>query len=157
MRAEELIRRLDLRPHPEGGHFRETFRSPVEVTTARGRRSALTSILFLLRAGETSRWHAVAADETWYYHAGDPLDLWLAPPDGSRRESVRLGAVQTGHQPAHTVAADWWQAAGTTGAWTLVGCAVGPGFDFADFRLAADHPAAAQALARLPAPAADLL
>lgn len=155
--AEALIRDLGLSPHPEGGHYRETFRSARTVQTPRGPRAALTSIHFLLAAGEVSRWHAVEADETWYFHEGAPLELFLAPPDGARLEVVRLGPVGQGNRPSHTVPAGWWQAARPTGAFSLVGCAVGPGFDFADFRMASDQAAVMEALARLPAPSSALL
>lgn len=157
MNAADLIQRLGLLPHPEGGHFRETFRSTRMVDTPRGPRPALTSIYFLLAEGEVSRWHAVESDETWYLHEGGPLDLFLAPPGVDRLEVVRLGPVAAGGVPSFTVPAGWWQAAKPAGAFALVGCAVGPGFVFADFRMASAHEDEAAALRRLPAPAGELV
>ena len=157
-RAAELIRELGLAPHPEGGAYAEVFRSAAPVTPAdgRGARAALTVIWFLLRAGECSRWHAVRSDEQWTFVDGDPLTLYVAAPDGPAR-TVRLGPLDGECTPTVVVPAGAWQAARTAGAYTLVTCTVGPGFDFADFRLLADHPAEAAAV-RAAAPAlADLL
>ena len=136
-RAAELIQILGLRPHPEGGHYREVFRS-----------KALTSIYFLLAAGEQSRWHRVMADEAWHFYEGDPLDLMWLNPSGSDCTRRVLGPVSKAHAPVHVVPAGCWQAARPSGAYTLVGCSVGPGFEFADFALLADHAAEADALRR---------
>ncbi len=130
--AAEIIARLNLVPHPEGGHFRETFRDP--RTDANGR-AASTAILFLLARGERSHWHRVDAAEVWHYHAGAALDLQIA--DGNGRRSIRLGGnVLAGETPQGVVPAHAWQAAQSCGEWTLVGCTVAPGFDFAGFELA---------------------
>jgi uncharacterized protein len=147
-RAAELIRLLDLRPHPEGGHYGEVFRSPRSVHLAdRGvSRSALTSIYFLLTAGTHSRWHRVLADEAWHFYEGEPLELLQLDVAGSACSRHTLGPVAGAERPVHVVPAGCWQAARPTGAYALVGCSVGPGFDFADFALLADHPAAAAAL-----------
>lgn len=141
----ELIERLSLSPHPEGGHFREVYRSGTEVQLAdqRGRRSALTTIYFLLGAGEVSRWHRVASDEAWHFYEGDPLELFVADADFDRVERRILGQASDAAQPVHVVAAGCWQAARSTGAYTLAGCSVGPGFDFADFEMLRDRPDAA--------------
>jgi uncharacterized protein len=150
-RAEELIALLDLRPHPEGGFFREVFRSASRVTTAdtRGARAALTTIYFLLPGGTHSRWHQVDSDEVWHFYEGDPLELLELDPAGRSLVHHRLGAVDgTGRLPVHTIPAGAWQAARTLGAYTLVGCTVGPGFDFADFRMLADDPALADVVRR---------
>jgi uncharacterized protein len=153
-RAAELIRTLKLEPHPEGGFYRETFRS-AEVVTPGDRRSAragLTVIWFLLPAGSLSRWHRVRSAESWHYHEGAPLELlMMAPAAGDAIQRIRLGPVAAGQLPLATVPGGWWQAARPTGAFTLVSCAVGPGFDFADFEMLADTPAdAARLRARLP-------
>ncbi|MGH9309551.1 MAG: cupin domain-containing protein [Vicinamibacterales bacterium] len=142
-RAAALIEKLALSPHPEGGHFREVDRSPARVQPLDGRagRSALTTIYFLLAAGEVSRWHRVASDEVWHYYEGDPLELLSA--DASFDAVVRrmLGPVSDGVEPVHVVRAGDWQAARSTGSYTLVGCSVGPGFEFSDFELLAARPA----------------
>jgi predicted cupin superfamily sugar epimerase len=132
--AEAIIRRLDLQPHPEGGHFRETFRDPAEDG---GGRSRSTAIYFLLAAGEVSAWHRVDAAEVWHFYAGAPLALTLSP-NGHDAEAHRLGPnIMSGETPQVVVPPGWWQAAESLGAWTLVGCTVAPGFDFAGFELAA--------------------
>jgi uncharacterized protein len=128
----EIIARLDLRPHPEGGHYRETFRDP--RADADGRAHS-TAIHFLLARGERSHWHRIDAVEIWHYYAGSPLTLQIA--DKSGQLSVRLGPdLAAGQVPQAIVPAQAWQAAETTGDWTLVGCTVAPGFDFAKFELA---------------------
>jgi predicted cupin superfamily sugar epimerase len=143
-RARQLIERLGLTPHPEGGFFRERFRSneAVRPSDGRGPRSALTAIDFLLPAGQVSRWHAVASDELWTFLEGAPLVLTCADPDTLHVREVRLGPASAGHTPAFAVPAGVWQAAWPTGAFALVGCAVAPGFEFADFRLLGDDPVA---------------
>lgn len=133
MTAEEVIRLLDLRPHPEGGWYRETFR---DDSPGSGARAASTLIYFLLRRGEVSHWHRVDATEVWHWHAGAPLALSLSA-DGRRSESLRVGPdLRTGERPQAVVPAHWWQSAATLGAWTLVGCSVAPGFEFSGFELA---------------------
>ena len=142
-RAAELIRILGLRPHPEGGHYGEVFRSAVRVRPADRdvERVALTTIYFLLAAGEWSRWHRVAADEAWHFYEGDALDLlWLDAGGGDLVRRVRLGPAASGTRPVAVVPAGSWQAARPLGAYTLVGCTVAPGFEFADFTLLADRP-----------------
>jgi uncharacterized protein len=135
----ELIARLGLQPHPEGGWFRETFRSRSIVVTRYpdgAMRSGLTTILFLLAADAVSRWHRVASDESWHFHRGAPLELLTLDPESGQLEIRRLDA----HQPVLTVPARVWQAARTCGAFTLVSCSVGPGFDFEDFTLLSSVP-----------------
>ena len=136
-RAAQLIEALGLRPHPEGGHFNEVHRSPTQVHLLDGRaeRAALTVIYFLLVAGETSRWHRVASDEVWHYHEGDPLELWSAPETFASVSRRLLGPVGDEMRPSRVVPANHWQAARSTGSYTLVACTVGPGFDFADFEM----------------------
>lgn len=158
-RAAELIRVLDLVPHPEGGHFGEVYRSALTVRPADRdvSRAALTSIYFLLAAGERSRWHRVAADEAWHFYEGDPLELLWTASDGTTCEARRLGPVGAGVAPVAVVPAGCWQAARPTGAYALVGCSVGPGFDYADFTLLAGQPGAAASLAERFPHLADLV
>ncbi len=130
--AADIIRLLDLKPHPEGGHYRETFR---DARTVEGGRAASTAIHFLLARGERSHWHRVDASEAWHWHAGAPLRLQIA--SGTAISSVTLGAdLLGGEQPQAVVPAGDWQAAETLGNWTLVGCTVAPGFEFSGFELA---------------------
>jgi predicted cupin superfamily sugar epimerase len=147
-RAAELIATLGLAPHPEGGYYREIWRAPQGVAPddRRGARSALTAIYFLLPADAVSRWHRVRSDEIWHHLEGAPLELLRVPPDALRLERVRLGPLAAGQAPMHCVPARWWQAARSLGAYTLVGCTVGPGFEFADFELLRDRPELADAL-----------
>jgi predicted cupin superfamily sugar epimerase len=129
--ADEVIAQLKLAPHPEGGWFRETFRDE----TGPSGRAHSTAILFLLKAGEVSRWHRVDAVELWHWHGGAPLLLEIKQ-DGTRHE-YRLGAnLLGGEHPQGLVPAGAWQSARSLGAWTLVGCTVAPGFDFSGFELA---------------------
>jgi uncharacterized protein len=131
--AQDLIRLLDLVPHPEGGHFRETFRDPRQIAG----RAASTAIYFLLAHGERSHWHRIDAVETWHWYAGAPLALDIAPQPG-RIERLTLGGdlVASGERPQAIVPAHAWQAAVSFGDWTLCGCTVAPGFDFSGFELA---------------------
>ena len=143
--AEALVARLGLLPHPEGGYYGELYRSEAQVhpTDGRGPRAALTTIYFLLPSGAVSRWHRVQSDEVWHFYEGAPLELWMASPEGDEFRHGRLGPLDGSQRPVWPVPAGWWQAARSTGSYTLVGCTVGPGFDFKDFALAADEPAAA--------------
>ena len=129
--AQDVIRLLGLKPHPEGGHFRETFRDGRTV----GGRAASTAIYFLLAEGEVSNWHRVDAAELWHWHAGAPLELAtaLAEDPPSR---IRLGNdLAAGECPQAVVPIGHWQCARSLGVWTLVGCTVAPGFEFAGFEL----------------------
>jgi predicted cupin superfamily sugar epimerase len=131
--ASDVIRLLDLRPHPEGGHFRETIR---DIHPA-GPRAHSTGIYFLLAAGERSHWHKVDAMEVWHYYAGAALTLEIAIDKNGPIERVKLGPDLTaGERPQAAVPAHAWQAAESQGDWTLVGCTVAPGFDFSGFELA---------------------
>ena len=130
--AADIIARLGLQPHPEGGHYRETFRDPRRDANGR---SFSTAIYFLLARGERSHWHRIDAVEVWHYYAGHTLTLKIADDDGQR--SVRLGPdLVAGEQPQAVVPPHAWQAAESTGDWTLVGCTVAPGFEFAKFEMA---------------------
>lgn len=146
-RVRELIDTLRLEPHPEGGWYRRTFRSAREVRREDGEpRAALTAILYLLPGGGCSRWHAVEADETWHHYEGAVLDLHLLDPNTRQHTLHALGPLGADALPQHTVPAGVWQAADATRGYALVGCSVGPGFDFADFRMLSDEPALADDL-----------
>jgi predicted cupin superfamily sugar epimerase len=137
-RARELIQILELERHPEGGWYREVFRSPREVRApleGAPTRSALTTIYFLLTEGEPTAWHSVASDEIWHFLEGAPAELFTIDPSDSHRRTHRLGMLGGGAAPVGIVPAGHGQMARTLGAFTLVGCTVGPGFDFADFKL----------------------
>jgi predicted cupin superfamily sugar epimerase len=128
--AHEMIRLLELNPHPEGGHYRETFRDAAD-----GGRAASTAIYFLLARGERSHWHRVDAAEVWHWYAGAALALQVANAEGIA--TLRLGPdLVTGERPQAVVPKGAWQAAESLGEWTLVGCTVAPGFVFSGFELA---------------------
>lgn len=150
-RAAELVARLALQPHPEGGFYREVFRSQLDVQPADSRpaRSALTTIDFLLVRGQFSAWHRVASDEVWHLLEGGPLRLWLMPPSLDAVHEVELAPVGETAAPRHVAPAHWWQAAEPLGELALVGATVGPGFDFADFAFLRADAAARTALERL--------
>jgi len=131
--AREIIRLMNMSPHPEGGHYVETFRA----AAPEGERPASTLIHFLLQADEVSAWHRVDADEVWLWQAGGPLVLTTSPPDGKGASAVTLGPdLRAGQRLQGIVPAHHWQTAETLGAWTLVSCTVAPGFDFSGFELA---------------------
>jgi hypothetical protein len=146
-RASHLVERLGLAPHPEGGYYRQIYRSATSVQPADGRpvRPSLTTIYFLLAAGDVSRWHRVASDEVWHHYEGNALELFEADGDFVGITRHVLGRVDDHRQPVHVIAAGRWQAARSTGAYTLVGCSVGPGFDFADFEMLDQRPDSAEA------------
>lgn len=148
--ARALVDALSLVPHPEGGHFRETFRSAHAVTGTTGaQRAASTAIYYLLPAGSFSAWHRVSSDEVWHHYDGDPLELFLLTDAGALSQ-VTLGRPSEGDGvlPQHVVPAGVWQACRPRGArFSLMGCTVAPGFDFADFEM----PTRAHLLERFPA------
>lgn len=130
--AAEIIRLLDLKLHPEGGHFREVFRDVRQVDSGR---AASTAIYFLLARGERSQWHRIDAAEVWHFYAGAPLELKIAA--NGRHEVIKLGNdLVAGQRPQAVVPAHAWQAARSSGDWTLIGCTVAPGFEFAKFEMA---------------------
>ncbi len=132
MTAEEIIARLALAPHPEGGWYRQTW----EDDTGAGRATG-TAIYYLLTEGQKSHWHTVDATEIWHYYAGAPLVLSTSPSRSGPATDHHLGpAIDTGAAPQIIVPQGHWQAAATTGAWSLVGCTVSPGFRFDGFILA---------------------
>ncbi|MCA3593849.1 MAG: cupin domain-containing protein [Methylobacterium sp.] len=131
--AREIIRLLGLQPHPEGGHFRETFRDP--ETDAKGR-SVGTAIYYLLEAGEVSEWHRCDASEIWHHYAGAPMVITISP-NGHDAAAHHLGPnLAAGQRPQILVPKNHWQSATSLGAWSLVGCTVSPGFEFAGFEMA---------------------
>ncbi|MDE2363266.1 MAG: cupin domain-containing protein [Hyphomicrobiales bacterium] len=134
--ARDVIALLALEAHPEGGFYRETFRDAAVSATGR---AASTAIYFLLPAGVRSRWHRVDAAEIWHFYAGAPLDLFIV--ENGERTAHRLGAdLRAGERPQAIVRAHCWQAAQSRGDWTLVGCTVAPGFEFAHFEIADGEP-----------------
>lgn len=130
--SQQIIEKLDLAPHPEGGWYKETWRAGA----APGTRASGTAIYFLLEQGQRSHWHKVDATEIWLYHAGAPLTLELSD-DGKKTHAITLGpGLENGEHPQAIVPPDCWQAAKSLGAWTLVSCTVSPGFEFEGFELA---------------------
>ena len=131
--ARDIITLLDLKPHPEGGYYRETFRD--EALDANGR-AASTLIYYLLDTGDVSEWHRVDATEIFHWYAGAPLVITLSP-NGHDAEARYLGPdLAAGQRPQLVVPKGWWQTATSLGAWTLVGCSVAPGFEFSGFEMA---------------------
>jgi uncharacterized protein len=134
MTAGDIIGILGLLPHPEGGHYRETFRDDRAIDASG--RVASTAIYFLLQAGEVSSWHKVDAVEVWHFYAGAPLELTIQR-SGAQREARLLGRdFRAGQSPQIVVPAHCWQMARPLGAWGLAGCTVAPGFEFSGFELA---------------------
>ncbi|MDC1500450.1 cupin domain-containing protein [Octadecabacter sp.] len=132
MTAQDIIDRLQLQPHPEGGYYRQTW-----ADEASDGRPSGTCIYFLLKDGMGSHWHRVDSVEIWHYYAGAPLILGLSEHDDRPKQEITLGPdLVAGQHPQAIVPKDWWQAARTTGDWTLVGCTVSPGFSFDGFTLA---------------------
>lgn len=138
MQARALIEKLDLRAHPEGGSYREIYRSSEQVQTARGIRCAITSIYYLLERNQLSRWHVVQADEIWHFYEGSPLELLAYDPEPRALVRYVLGSIGEGQERVAIIRKGIWQAARSLGDYSLVGCNVGPGFDFQDFGLVAD-------------------
>jgi predicted cupin superfamily sugar epimerase len=126
-RAQQLIDSHGLAPHPEGGWYRQVYKSADRVTRRHdgADRTALTTIYFLLVAGISSAWHRVESDEVWHFYEGDPLEL-------STRTATTV--LDADHR-VHVIPAREWQSARSLGAYTLVGCTVGPGFEFEDFAM----------------------
>ena len=130
--TDDIIEQLGLVPHPEGGLFRETFRD----APGDGDRAASTAIYYLLRQGEVSHWHYVDAVEVWHWYAGAPLALSIADGDSAAKIVILGMGLADGQRPQAVVPAFYWQSARSLGAWTLVGCTVAPGFEFAGFEVA---------------------
>ncbi len=158
-RARALVDQLGLAPHPEGGHYRQVYRSKDRVWPADDRtaRASLTTIYFLLTSGTHSRWHRVQSDEAWHFYEGGPVELLVADPELRRIERITLGSLASGNRPVYVVPAGWWQAARPVGTYGLVGCTVAPGFEFDDFGFLRDDAAAEAALRALDPTLADLV
>lgn len=134
--AKALVDRFGLLPHPEGGFYKETYRSKEDMPRFGGRRSVCTGIYFLLTEGTKSRLHRIKSDEMWHFYAGGPLELVQIFPDGTV-EAVVLGQdVLAGEKVQHVVPAGAWFGAAPRSGYSFVGCTVAPGFDFADFEMA---------------------
>jgi len=133
--AERLISVLQLSPHPEGGHYRQTFRDSAPAGAGTEARAHSTAILFLLKAGEMSWWHRIDAAEVWHYYRGAPLELSIAH-NGVITRPLLGAAIEKGETPQLVVPPGAWQMARSLGDYTLVGCTVAPGFEFAHFELA---------------------
>lgn len=151
-RAEALIRRFEMKEHPEGGWYAEIHRSDSTVTMAGGEeRAALTTILFLLTRGQKSRWHRVDADEVWTFLEGGHLELLWITPDFAHRGRAILGTIEGDHLPVAAVPAGAWQAAHCSAELSLVACTVAPGFEWDHFALMnADDRAAGELRERFP-------
>lgn len=131
--ASDIIARLELKPHPEGGYYRETFR---DVRGDAQGRAISTAIYYLLGRGDRSHWHRIDAVEIWHYYSGAALTLRIAN-EGCAAHTVTLGPdVAAGQRPQAIVPAGAWQSAESSGDWTLVGCTVAPAFEFAKFEMA---------------------
>jgi len=130
-RAEDIIAKLELAPHPEGGHFRETFRD----VSANGR-ALSTAIIYLLKAGEISRWHRIDATEVWHCYAGTALELSQSFNNCPPTMHILGNDILGGERPQIVVPVQAWQSARSLGDWTLVGCTVAPGFEFNGFEMA---------------------
>jgi predicted cupin superfamily sugar epimerase len=131
--ADRLVAELKLSPHPEGGHYRETFRD----AAGEGGRAHSTAIYFLLKGGEVSKWHRIDAAEIWHFYAGAPLEIAMAASlDGAQQTHLLGSAVLSGQQPQVIVPGNVWQMARSLGDYTLVGCTVAPGFEFSKFEMA---------------------
>jgi len=140
LQARALTDELDLEPHPEGGWYREIYRSSDRVQTARGARSAITVIYYLLEHNQVSRWHVVEADEIWQFHEGAPLELLAYDAKARALERHVLGSTSNDHERVAVIRKGIWQAARSLEEFSLVGCCVGPGFEFDDFRFVASLP-----------------
>lgn len=140
MQAHALIDKLGLKPHPEGGWYREIYRSSERVQTLRDTRSAITTIYYLLERGQIARWHVVEADEIWHFYEGAPLELVAYEPEARALLRYVLGSTGDDHTRLAAIRKGVWQAARSLGDFSLVGCSVGPGFEFEDFRFVASLP-----------------
>ncbi|MBS1186530.1 MAG: hypothetical protein H6R04_548 [Burkholderiaceae bacterium] len=140
MPARQLIESLQLSPHPEGGWYRELYRSASQVETPRGTRSALTKIYYLLEPGQFSRWHVIESDEIWHFYAGGTLELFAYDPATQQHARHLLGNALDGKDSVAVIKAGDWQAARVIEGFALVGCSVAPGFEFSEFRFVSALP-----------------
>lgn len=140
MTAKEVIQALQLAPHPEGGWYREIYRSADRVNRGSETRSAITAIYYLLEQQQLSRWHVVDADEIWHFYGGAPLELLAYDPGSHKLERQVLHTSLVEARPVGTIPSGVWQAARSLGEYSLVGCTVSPGFEFSGFRFTVDLP-----------------
>ncbi|MDA8154369.1 MULTISPECIES: cupin domain-containing protein [Acidithiobacillus] len=141
MDPQQLIRQLDLQPHPEGGWYRRTFTSPAMLSTPHGNRPTLTCIFYLLDENHLSRWHMIQSPELWHFYKGAPLELITYQPDTPLLQKCILGnELDAGQILQAIVPGKTWQCARSLGAFSLMGCTVTPGFDFRDFQFVRDLP-----------------
>ena len=140
LQVRALIDKLGLEPHPEGGSFREIYRASERVHGSRGVRPAITAIYYLLERNQISRWHLVHADEIWHFYEGSPLELLGYDPEKRALARYVLGNTTDDQQRVAVIRTGVWQAARSLGDFSLVGCSVGPGFEFEDFRFVASLP-----------------
>ena len=139
-RSRDIIERLGLVRHPEGGWYRQLHRSRATVTTPHGIRSALTTIYYLLEKGEVGRWHVIDADEVWHFYCGARLELLIYDPQSAQLTRCELGSPDKGSEAVGIVPVGAWQAARSRGDYSLVGCSVGPGFEFEGFQFVSSIP-----------------
>jgi hypothetical protein len=132
-RPDEIVRLLDLKPHPEGGHYRETFRDPKIVD---GGRAASSHIYYLLGVGEVSEWHRIDSTEVWHHYAGAPFVLTISENGHDAQADILGPDVAAGQRPSFVVPPGVWQTGTSLGAWSLTGCTVAPAFDFSGFEMA---------------------
>lgn len=149
-RAGELIERLSLIPHPEGGYYVETFRSERSVDSDHGRRDALTEIYFMLVQRSPSRFHRHPSDEIWHFLEGDPLELLILDPSSLQLTVLQLRGDGSPERRKGVVEGDFWQAARVSGEYALVSCTVAPGFEFSGLEMLRDHPRAGDFLREHP-------
>lgn len=140
MTAMDVIRQLQLAPHPEGGWYREIYRSTDRVQRGAESRSATTAIYYLLEQRQLSRWHVVDADEIWHFYSGAPLELLAYDPQSRQLTRHLLHAGTAEVRPVGVIPSGVWQAARSLGEYSLVGCTVSPGFEFSGFKFTADLP-----------------
>lgn len=140
MTAADVIQTLQLAPHPEGGWYREIYRSVDQVRRGAEERSATTAIYYLLEQQQLSRWHVVDADEIWHFYGGAPLELLAYEPNTCQLTRHLLHSVGADARPIGVIPSGVWQAARSLGEYSLVGCTVSPGFEFSGFRFTADLP-----------------
>lgn len=140
-RAAHLIESLQLEPHPEGGYFRKVYHSdqPVQPGDGRPQRMGLSTIYFLLIEADASHWHRVLSDEVWHHYEGAPVETFVADPEFDAVARHLVGPVDEGMRPVNVIPARHWQASRTTGEYSLVGCSVGPGFEYDDFEMLRDR------------------
>lgn len=135
-KIDDIIKHFDMLPHPEGGYYKETYRSNLNIDTPKGKRSASTAIYFLITKDSISHFHRLSSDEGWHYYMGDPLIIFEITPKGEYIETILGPDLKSGHKYQYIVPAGHWFGSTSLGHYSLVGCTVSPGFDFADFEMA---------------------